>query len=130
MRMMEDDTGMKIVANKKAVLDKLRENRAQHIANYEEALEVYKDEILDTLKQETKRVRATDAQNLEGVYISLSAPETHQKAYDTAITMLEYHVENTMELTSAQVRSFLQDEWDWSSQFEARTMSYVGMKKR
>ena len=125
MRALSDNSGMKITAGTERVLLTLRENRVKHLEIYEEALEGYKVECLTTLKRESKRVKNAEPGKLTGLFVSLQAPVCNVDAYDTAIAMLEFHTEKTLQLTASQVQCFIRDQWDWSGEFVANTLSYT-----
>lgn len=106
--------GMNITANKKEVLETLEKNRNQHKVIVGEARAGY-------FEKAQKALELRLAQLKEGKLVSLSfrlqPPVDHTDVYDTAITMLEMHREDTIVLDSDMARSLIQDKWEWADQF-------------
>ena len=126
MRAFNNDGGMEIQADTLKVKVLLRENREKHLKVFEEAMIGFKEASLQKLQNEVSKVRATDPKDFnENLYISLPIPKCQVDAYDTAITMLEYHTQKDITLSSMQVKSFLQDKWDWSDSFTLVNSAYV-----
>jgi hypothetical protein len=54
---------------------------------------------------------------LVALRFDLQVPEDHTDDYDLAIRMVELHTEDTIEMTSTDVRTLMMDEWDWLRSF-------------
>jgi len=101
---------LKIQAKTSSVLGTLQENREKHKQVVKEARVGY----LDAAKKElAKRLEQLASGKLVSLTFSLSMPQDYTNVYDTAIEMLKMHTEQQVELDSSQVRSLIQDQWDW-----------------
>jgi hypothetical protein len=113
--------GLSIKADRKAVLDKLRQNRAEHSKIVKEARKAY---VEMAKKAVEKKLAALAEGKVVSLSFKLSAPLDYTTVYDTAIRALELHTEPTIELSSEQVRNLVDDTWDWSGQFTSSNMLY------
>ena len=115
-----------IKVNKAELLKKLRENRNEHRAIFEEALEGYRAEairLLDKALADAKKGRKIIT------YIHLQEPVDQTKDYDRAIGMLEMCVDNEITVTSQEYAQYVMDDWSWKEQFLATNTFYTEMKK-
>jgi hypothetical protein len=126
------------------VLEKIRANRARHVADYREAFDQYKIEVERTAQQLRRKLddhlselikRVTAANIKDGpvpvslplLTFNLPVPESHERDYDQAIMMLEMEVEDTVELESDQFACFVMDDWDWKDDFVVTANTYKSM---
>lgn len=112
---------MKIVAMKDEVLEALKNNRAQHKVIVQEARVGYVQKAKVELARKLRKLKDG---KLVSLAFSLHMPQDYTNVYDTAIKMMEMHQGEQIELTSEQVRSLIQDEWDWSKHFLVANSSY------
>lgn len=112
-----------ITVNKDELLIKLRANRENHVAEYEEAKANYRDKVVAALKE-----RAMDIQKGGDVNIRFDLPEPRSFAdqYDDAIAMLEWHQDDEIDLDHGEFQQFVQNQWHWSQQFAGVTQQYLG----
>ena len=120
-------SGLSIVANKNAVLDKLRTNRAEHSKIVKEARVVYVEQAKKVVE---KKLEALKAGKVVSLAFKLTAPLDYTTVYDTAIRALEMHTGETIELSAEQVRNLIDDAWDWSGQFTSSNMMYSETLKK
>jgi hypothetical protein len=102
---------------------KLTENRDQHQKCYLEARDGYLNEAQKRLDRAMQRLRDGEAIAL---HFDLHVPEDHTRDYDTVISMLEAHQQDTLELNSSEFRMFVEDEWDWSDHWLLSNAGYSG----
>lgn len=139
----------KINVDKQKLLTTLIENRAKHVAEYNEALANYRAQFVAKVEQAVKDARATltkeakkltdkvtsmtDKEILEQrscvvllphVMIEMPVPVSYEKQYNTIISMFEIEELNTVELSGAEFTCFILDEWDWSVSFKHVTSMY------
>jgi len=114
---------MRMVRIKTAELLKIvKENREQHRATFEEALEGYRKEAIVQLElmleeaRRGKRIRRS---------VTLIEPMDQTKDYDRVIRMLELTVDEEVDLTASEFAQYVQDDWVWKEQFAGSTMSYL-----
>lgn len=114
---------MQVTVKKAEALTIVRGNREAHAAIVAEAREGYLDKARKALSDKMEKL-------LKGKVVALSfhlsVPRDHTKEYDTAIKMLEMHTGDTVGLTAGQVRTLIQDEWDWKDRFYATNSAYSG----
>ena len=59
----------------------------------------------------------------------LPKPRTYAKEYETAIAMLEWTVDDVIELDSSQFQNFVLDDWSWKKQFSDSNTLYSNFRK-
>lgn len=135
--------------NRLQLLEKLKENRAKHLAIFNEAMAGYKelalskvreafsgmDERLQKRKDEiTKRIESFTAETasqfsdyfvvLEQVAVNLTLPVSYADAYDAAIDMAAFDTRDELELSGAEFQCFCRDVWDWTHEFSEVSKTY------
>lgn len=110
-----------VIADKEPLLDKLRGNRAKHAQIVKEAREGYISQAATQLEARLNDLRAG---KLTDLTFYLRPPEDHTVDYDTAISMLEMHQEDAVELGAEDCAHFVEDRWDWAKQFFALNKRY------
>lgn len=126
-----------ITINRTKLLEKLKENRAQHEKIYLEALEGYREAAGDALRKiqaetskEARDLLARKVQDTKAVdWSSLldgvpTFPENALKAYDEAIQLFEWDEAEDVKLGVDEFRSFVLDEWDWTARFLSSNSHY------
>lgn len=112
---------MKIEANVADVLVSLKANRDKHHSVVLEARAGY----LKAARRELEtRLKQLESGKIVALTFKLSTPIDHTKVYDTAIAMLGMHKQPTVILDSDQVRSLIQDQWDWSRDWAFTNSAY------
>jgi len=112
---------MKIEADKVEVLVTLRENREKHQKIVQEARVGY----LKAARKELEiRLKQLESGKIVALHFSLATPRDNTSVYDTAIEMLVLHQQKTVTLDSEQVRSLIQDQWDWTRDWIATNAQY------
>jgi arginine utilization protein RocB len=116
---------MSVTAKTKTVLDTLKKNRELHSRVAQEAIDGFADKAEAALKRRIAEVREGKVRHLT---FQLKPPQDHTKVYDTAIQMLELHLETSeeVELDSQQVTTLVMDRWSWSSGFWGSNKAYSG----
>ena len=104
------------------LLERLRDNRSNHRANFEKALGVYRTEAIEELERSLREAR-------EGKpirrYVAIPQPEDHTEDYDLVIAMLEASADEHVELQSHEFQTYALDKWGWIESFGTNTMSYA-----
>lgn len=109
------------------VLERLRENRQNHRAIFEEALEGYRKSVIETLEQQLARAKGGKKIN---AYIQFQQPEDHTTDYDRIIAMLELGNETEIELNERDFAQYMLDDWGWQEQFLTSNRMYSGIAQR
>jgi hypothetical protein len=113
-----------ITVDKTVLLEAVKNNRQEHIANYNAAMEVYEKECEDALVDRLHELQAGEAGDPSS-YLSFSVdtPVTYAHVYDRLIAMLDMTEAISLTINGEQYRNWIEDEWDWSSRYYASTMS-------
>lgn len=102
------------LVSKEEALGVLRENRKRHHKIVKEARVGYVEKAKAKLGA---RLDELSSGKLVALRFDLQVPEDHTDDYDLAIRMVELHSEDTIEMTSTDVRTLMMDEWDWMRSF-------------
>jgi len=113
-----------ITVDKTVLLEAVKNNRQEHIANYNAAMEVYEKECEDALVDRLHELQAGEAGDPSS-YLSFSVdtPVTYAHVYDRLIAMIDMTEAISLTINGEQYRNWVEDEWDWSSRYYASTMS-------
>lgn len=106
------------------LLDTLKKNREEHIAEYAEAKVEYKKVIIKELAAKLKAAKAGKPFDFK----FSPKPENFVESYNTIIAKLEWTTQDEIELTDSEVKQYIQNEWTWKNQFAVSTSSYIGGK--
>lgn len=116
---------IRIEAKTERVLEKLKANRTEHMQKYLQAKAGYLEDVrVELFRASEEWAQKTIGDKTPDLYVHLSAPRKYAAEYDTAITMMEFHTEDTITLDATQVRQFLMDEWDWKAGFNESFDNY------
>jgi len=123
--MMGTKIEMKVNCKKDAVLLKLKENRENHIKIFEESVQSYVKAAICYLEEVEKQIHEIKGELEEHNYKTAlrlkhplcTMPFNYVHVYDIAIEMLEWHTDDTIELSSNEVKNLIQDMWDWQGEF-------------
>lgn len=97
------------------LLEKLKQNLVTHEAEYTEAVQDYQQVcklFSETLVQEIHEG------NYKNVVFKIPAPQSHAQKYKDVIDMLEFSVDETIELDSTSFKAYYKNEWEWSAGFQ------------
>ena len=112
--MRHGDISMTVKVEREKLLDTLRKNRERHAKIVKEAQEGYKTKAIEALRSKLNEFTAGKIAYLQ---FNLQPPLDQTKQYDTAISMLEWSKDETVELESNEFRKLVMDEWDWMNSF-------------
>lgn len=104
-----------VTVNKKSLLRTLETNRDKHAQIYHEA---QKDYIQEAKKLLSDRLDTFNIPSISAdLSFSLPKPTSHVASYNQAIGMLEWSIDDTVELDSGQFDNFVNDNWSWQFGF-------------
>lgn len=106
--------------NKYDLLERVKKNRDEHRAIFEEALEGWKKRTIEVLEK-----RFQDA--LKGkidLAFNLPRPADHTDDYDTVIELLTMSLDEELELSQHDFACYALDKWAWQAQFLTTSASY------
>jgi hypothetical protein len=118
--------------NKAELLEKMKANREEHEREYLEAAAKYRYAVVDELRKRANKIaRAADESDpgkIDDVdpSVYLPVPQRYTEQYDKAISMLEWHDVDTVELEQKEFERWVLNEWEWKAAFAANTQSYTG----
>lgn len=101
----------------------LKTNLEKHKTEFKAASDGYQTAMLNELKRVTKLVKQGKVKHLS---VNLPAPSSHEQDYVEVIEMLEMSVDANIQLDTSAFRSYVKDEWNWSSNFKSLAASYSG----
>lgn len=120
-------------ANQKSVnvkrtelLEKLKANLAEHEQDHQEALVGYKIKLVKDLQKTLKKVKATEHSDLSQ-YSSPrfdQPPVSYSSEYREVIAMMEMSVDEHINLDSTSFRSYILNQWSWSSSVNMTNSMY------
>lgn len=111
---------------KPKLLKTLKENKAKHVGEYDDAVAVYREKAEKALRKQAIAIRdgVTLAQHVD----NLPIPKSFEKEYDHAIAMVEWETRPEIELDESSFKSFILDEWHWHGQFVGSTAAYNSIR--
>ncbi len=110
--------------NRDELLNIVRNNKEKHIAEYNEAVEDYKNAAIKLAKENLKLANTRDLERLVQIKALPSAPVSYSDNYDRAIRMFELSVEHVIELDEHIFNQLVLDEWQWKQQFSVASALY------
>lgn len=123
----------KLKFKRSKLLESVRDNRDKHQREYKEAVDGYRDEVIEQLKKkinlyQTELARWKSAETVIEIdpYVSLGLrkPEQYLKDYDRVIKMLDMSHEDEIELNHQEFAQYVMDDWAWKEQFSTTTALY------
>ena len=111
-----------ITVNKKDLIEKVTANRDNHRAQFLRAQKKYREKFLELLDQRLGDVR--DGKQFNTAF-SLPEPVDYTAEYDTALAMLAWELEETVELSQDDFQKLVENKWSWARVFATNTQSYL-----
>ena len=103
----------------------LEENRAKHVIEYAEAMEVYRELLVVKIKESlAKAEQGKDVSHT----IDIDRPSNYTSSYDNIIEMLKWTTDEEIYLDQNEFAQYVQDKWSWSNVFGATASMYKGLK--
>lgn len=102
----------------------VRENRAKHKIDYDEAVEGYKTKVIEELQNALTTALSNTAVNYTGIKQLLQPPQNYLNEYDRIIKMLEMSSDEIIELSEQEFNQIVLDEWLWTAQFTNSSLLY------
>jgi len=96
------------------LLAHLKANREAHIAEFNESMVGYREAMIKAFAQALKKAKANeDVDHM----VDIVRPFSYLESYDEAIAMLEWTIDQEVELDRQQFKQYVQDEWVWKQAF-------------
>lgn len=118
--------GLKIRMPRIDLLEKIREQRNKHIAEYEQAMRAWRSMMF----AEADKIVQDSTDDLTKFPNSLSklirCPEHHTDDFDTNIAMLEMAIDEVIELDQESYERLVLGKFEWRDSFMATNAFYGG----
>lgn len=116
----------KVTVNKSALIEKIKENRAEHKDLYDKAVAIYKERFIrEAEKFLTESLEHAKRGEPFGQFVRLPVPEEHTEDFDRALEMLEWSLDEEIALEEHEFANLVQNEWGWARSFMQNTASYT-----
>jgi hypothetical protein len=103
---MHNNHNRTIKINKQKLIDKITENKLEHIKDYEEAVVAYKAEAY---KQLNKVKEELDGGSLK-IRLNLITPVNISQEYDKVLEMFNWEVAEEIEITQREFNEYVHDD--------------------
>ena len=114
--------GNRTIRVKKAeLIAKIRENQANHVKAYEEAVVAYKTEALHQLQLLTEKANNGDL----SLRLNLVTPVNNNDNYNKIVEMFEWEVDEIVELEQNEFNEYVQDETDFAIHAKMSNSAYL-----
>ena len=109
-----------IQVEKSDLIAKIKENKENHIKEYDKAVVAYKEEAESQLMTEVARVQegALDAK------LNLITPIDNTENYDSILEMFEWEVKDVVELQQDEFKEYVQDKTDFAVRAQMSNTAY------
>ena len=112
-----------IQMKREELLKIVKENATKHLAEYQEAVEDYKQAVLKLTQMNVKIAKTGDLAQFKFKTIP-SAPVNYSDNYSRAIRMLELSIQDVIDVEEHIFNQLVLDEWGWKQNFTAIAASY------
>lgn len=106
--------------------DKLREtieaNKTLHEQEYQEAMLGYREAFDKQLMQKRKALKKGELP--DPYFNDLPKPAEHTNEYEQVLKMLDFSVDDTIELTHDEFSNYVLDDWGWKQSFNLSSSNY------
>lgn len=109
-----------IRVEKQKLIDKIKENKKNHINEYKQAVIAYKKEALKQLAELIDKVNNGELD----ISLNLITPVDSSDNYDKILEMFEWEVEDQVDLEQNEFIEYVQDETDFARQAKLSNTAY------
>lgn len=109
--------------DKKQLLATLRQNHEKHKQEFAAAIEGWKAEVIGKLEKLLAEARDGTC-FAHSVSLHVGKPEDHSEDYVRVIKLLEYSLDQELELSTEEFNRFVLDNWQWTQAFKAAAANY------
>jgi hypothetical protein len=109
---------MDVTVNCTEVLKRLRSNREEHAKILVEARRGYVEKMRERLQALTDKFCSEKAfATVPKAELLARPPQGHLEVFDSAISLFESHVHETITISADAHRNLVENEWDWKDGF-------------
>lgn len=116
-----------VTVRKDELVSALEENRKNHRAIFEEAVEGYRKKAIEMLEHHIEEIKEG---RVVRVAVHLPQPEDHTDDYDRVLRMLEMSIDDEIEVMEHDFACYVMDNWDWKRQFLTTNSAYSATAMR
>lgn len=107
---------------KAQLIETLRANRDEHAEQYQRAIEKYRERTLEWFNAQVEILKAgRDPQRSS----PLPVPEEHTEDFDRVIEMMNWTLNDEVELSQMEFEQYVRNQWGWARTFTANTAAYL-----
>jgi|WetSurMetagenome_2_1015567.scaffolds.fasta_scaffold45751_3 hypothetical protein len=117
---------MQLIIKKEKLLEILKENKKNHRAIFEKAVEGFRKQSIEALEKKIEKIKKG---KLENIMVNFPVPEDHTIDYDRVIRMVELTEEQELKLDEDESAMYIMDDWAWKRQWTASNSMYTQMVK-
>ena len=110
-----------VTVNKANLIQKIKENKANHEVEYLKAVEAYKVEAEKQLKQQLEAL----AQGSLSIRVNLVAPSNKSDEYDKIIQIFEWDITDEVTLSQSEFNEYVLDETSFAREAKMLNSTYV-----
>lgn len=107
------------------LIGRIQTQRDEHQQVFNDAVEVYRKELLAQVESYVIRVKKGE---LVLLIHHLPVPEEHTKDFDLILDMLNSTRDETIELNKNEFDCYVRGNWGWKTEFTNNTVSYANKK--
>jgi hypothetical protein len=112
-----------VTIEKPKLIEKIKQNRAEHERIYKESVEGYNLILKNKLKEMLKQVEANKL--IDPVVPQLYKPTNHLKEYDSTLSMLVYDIHDVVTLSSSEFSNYVLDDWAWKGSYLSTSFANI-----
>lgn len=115
----------KIKVSKQRLIDSIIENRVKHSNEFSEAHYNWKVKVREAFAKKMQEIEEDNWEDLNCTAY-LPKPQHHLKDYDLALQMLDFSVDDEIEIEQHEFNQYVMDDWAWKAGFALTNSSYLG----
>ncbi len=113
-----------ITIDKEKLVKKIMANKMDHVKEYGKAMYGYQVAVHLEL---TNLVKIAATKLYTQVKLNTVAPISYIKKYEEILSMLEFEMNDTIELTTYEFRQYVLNQWDWTESFRLSNTGNIGI---
>lgn len=110
-----------VTVNKANLIQKIKENKANHEKEYLKAVEAYKIEAEKQLKQQSEAL----AKGSLSIRVNLVAPSNKSEEYDKIVQLFEWDIDDNVTLSQSEFNEYVLDETSFAREAKMLNSTYV-----
>jgi len=112
-----------ITVKKTELISKIKENKTNHIQEYDKAVIAFKERVTRQLEESRLALESGDYSK---VNFRLTVPENKSDEYDKLVKMFEWEIKEEVELSQAEFNEYVLDETPFALQAKISNSAYLG----